>query len=101
MFFELLMLIFFSAAAAAVIHLVCLTAEAVIEQAREWWGSRTTVIVVDPSTSRELERIAAERGSRRHKRFVYNKSRSECRLVESDTISAEVAHRLEIELYVA
>jgi hypothetical protein len=101
MIVELLMMLFLGGAAAAVICLAVLTVSAVVEQARAWWGARTRLVVIDPAASPELARIAAERGSRPHKRFVYNRDRSETRLVESESISGEIAYRSEVELYVA
>jgi hypothetical protein len=101
MFFELLAMLIFGAGAAAVIYLACLTVDAIADQVREWWGSRKTVTVLDPSTSAELARIARENGSKRHKRFVYNRERNEARLVESDSISSDFANRSEVELYVS
>jgi len=101
MLFEILIGLLIGAFVGAVIVLAVITASAVIDCARDWWGSGTDVIVVDPSTSSELERIAAENGSKRHKRFVYNKSTGENKLVESDSISGELAYRSRVELYVA
>lgn len=85
----------------AAIILTIITSSVVIECAKEWWGARTNIVVVDPSTSAELERIAARKGSRRHKRFIYNKSIGESKMVESNSISGEVSYRKRVELYVS
>jgi hypothetical protein len=101
MLFELLMLLFAGGAAAAVIAMIVLSASAVVDQARQWWGSRTSIVVIDPSATAELARIAANNGTKRHKRFVFNKQQNELRLVESDSISSEFINRPAVELYVA
>ena len=72
----------------AAIALAVISISAVIECARELWGSRTNVVVGDPSISSELESVAAQKGTKRHKRFVYHKSTGRSELVESDLISA-------------
>ena len=101
MFYQLMLLLFAGGAAAAIIAMVVLSANTVIEQARQWWGSRTSVFVLDPSVTAELAKIAANKGTKRHRRFVYHKQKNEIRLVESDSISNEFVNRPEVELYVS
>ena len=81
--------------------LAIISIAAIYECVRNWWGSGINVLVVDPSTSAELEKIAASKGTHRHIRFIYNKSTGQRKMVESDSISDELANNKKVKLYVS
>jgi hypothetical protein len=55
-----------------------------------WDDLDDEVLIIAPEASSELEKIAKQKGSKKHKRFVYNKSTKEALLVESNSISNEL-----------
>lgn len=87
-------------AGAAVLAMVILSLDEIKNLARTWWGTGT-IIVVDPAADAELQRIADSKGSKRYKRFVYNKATGDRKLVESNTISPDLAYRSRVEVYVS
>lgn len=86
-------------AGAAVLAMVVLSLDEIKSRARSWWGTGT-IIVVDPAMDEELQRIANSKGSKRYKRFVYNKSTGDRKLVESNSISPDLASRRRVEIQV-
>jgi hypothetical protein len=87
-------------AGAAVLAVIVLSLDEIKDYARSWWGTGT-IVIIDPATDAELERIAASKGSKTYKRFVYNKATGDRKLVESNSISPELAYRSRIEVYVS
>ncbi|MTJ21145.1 hypothetical protein FJR06_07305 [Dolichospermum sp. UHCC 0352] len=84
--FVLLGLLFGAAIALAIITIV-----AVMEIVFEYWNDLDDeVVIVPPEASLELERIAKEKGSKKHKRFVYNPATKEALFIESDSIADEL-----------
>lgn len=86
-------------AGGVVLAIVVLSLQEIKNRARSWWGC-CTIVIVDPATDAELQRIAESKGSKRHKRFVYNKTTGARKLVESNSIAPELAHRSRVEAYV-
>lgn len=83
----------------AALALLVLSLDEIKSRARSWWGSGT-IVVVDPASEAELARIAATKGSKRYRRFVFNKATDECKLVESNSIAPELEHRSRVELQI-
>ena len=84
--FVLLGLLFGAAIALAIITVV-----AIMEIVFEYWNDLDDeVVIVPPEASLELERIAKEKGSKKHKRFVYNPATKEALFIESDSIADEL-----------
>ncbi|MEI6443141.1 MAG: hypothetical protein WCO29_08440 [Nostocales cyanobacterium ELA583] len=84
--FVLLGLLFGAGIALAIITIV-----AVMEIVFEYWNDLDDeVVIVPPEASLELERIAKEKGSKKHKRFVYNPATKEALFIESDSIADEL-----------
>lgn len=76
---------------AAVIGLVIISIVAVMEIIYDYWNDLDNeVVIIAPEASSELEKIAKNKGSKKHKRFVYNPKTNESVLVESNSISDEL-----------
>lgn len=73
----------------AIMALAALSIAAIVEVALEYFET-DQVLVVDPKTTDELERVAKKHGSRAHKRFVYDRGSKKAVLVESDRIAKEM-----------
>lgn len=72
--------------------LAVLSIGAIVDIAIEHMESAKTIEIIDPGTSAELERIAAQKGStKRHQRFVYDRSSRKAALVESNRIADDLA----------
>lgn len=85
MIFELLIFL-------GLMALAVLTIAAIVDVVVEHMADATSIEIIDPSTSDELERIAAQRGStKRHKRFAYDRMSRKAVLVESNRIADELA----------
>jgi hypothetical protein len=75
----------------AAIALVIITIATVMEIIFEYWNDiDDEVVMVAPEASPELEKIAKEKGSKKHKRFVYNPATKESLFIESDSIADEL-----------
>jgi hypothetical protein len=70
--------------------LAVLTLAAILEVAVDYFPTANQIMIVDPSVSHELERIAAERTTRPHKRFAYDGATKKAVLVESNYIADEL-----------
>ena len=78
---------------AAAIALAIITVAAIMECVFEYWDDiDDEVLIVAPEASAELQKIAREKCSKPHKRFVYNKATKESLLVESNSISDELRY---------
>ena len=79
------------AAIGAAIAVVIITVVAVMETVFEYWNDLDDeVVIVAAEATPELERIAKQKGSKKHKRFVYNPATKESLLIESDSIEDEL-----------
>jgi hypothetical protein len=85
MIFEMLFII-------GLMALAVLTVAAIIDVVLEHMEEATSIEIIDPAISEELERIAAEKGStKRHKRFAYDRTSRKAVLVESNRVADELA----------
>lgn len=76
---------------AAAIALAIISVAAVMECIFEYWDEvDDEVLIVAPEASAELQKIAREKTSKPHKRFVYNPKTKDAVLVESNSISNEL-----------
>jgi hypothetical protein len=76
---------------AAAVALAIISIVAVMEIISDYWDDLDDeVIIIAPEASSELEKIARQKGSKKHKRFVYNPSTKEALLVESNSISDQL-----------
>ena len=78
--------------------LVILTVTAIIEVAVEYIQDAETIVIVDPATSHELERIAAQKSSKPHKRFAFDRQSGKAVLVASNKIADELKDEDVIEV---
>lgn len=67
-----------------------LTIAAIVETVLDYMPEANVVEIFDPKVSKELERIAAEKGSKAHKRFGYDRNTKKAVLVESNNIADEL-----------
>lgn len=74
----------------AVLFIALLTITAIIETALEYLTEADEIVIVDPKTSKELERIAAKKGSKPHKRFAYDRKNKKGILLESNRMADEL-----------
>lgn len=74
----------------AVLYIALLTVAAIIGSALEYLDEADDILIVDPKASKELERIAAKKGSKPHKRFAYDRKSKKAVLVESNRIADEL-----------
>jgi hypothetical protein len=82
--------IFIGLVVASLLFLALLTLAAILEVAVDYFPTANQIMIVDPSVSQELERIAAERTTRPHKRFAYDRATRKAVLVESNHIADEL-----------
>jgi hypothetical protein len=76
---------------AAAVALAIISIATVMEIISDYWDDLDDeVLIIAPEASSELEKIAKQKGSKKQKRFVYNKSTKEALLVESNSISNEL-----------
>ncbi|BAG03367.1 MULTISPECIES: hypothetical protein [Microcystis] len=76
---------------AAAVALAIISIATVMEIISDYWDDLDDeVLIIAPEASSELEKIAKQKGSKKHKRFVYNTSTKEALLVESNSISNEL-----------
>lgn len=75
---------------AAAVALAIITIVAISELISEYWNDLDEALIVAPEASKELEKIARQKGSKKHKRFAYNKDTKEAVLVESNRIDDEL-----------
>jgi hypothetical protein len=85
----------------AVVALISLTLNAVIETATEYFIGSRNVVIVDPATSAELERVAAQRGTQRYKRFVYDRSTKQAIMVQSNQLGDDLKNADVIDVNLA
>ncbi|MBE9263642.1 hypothetical protein IQ224_16230 [Microcystis sp. LEGE 00066] len=75
----------------AAIALAMISIAAVMEVIYKYWDDLDDeVLIIDPKASSELAKIAKQKGSKKHKRFVYNPVTREALLVESNSISNQL-----------
>lgn len=78
---------------AAAIALAIISVVAVMECISEYWDEiEDEVLIVAPEASAELQKIAREKASKSHKRFVYNPATKDAVLIESNSISDEIRY---------
>ena len=70
--------------------LAMLSVAAIVDVVQEHMSSADSIDIVDPQVSAELERIATQRGSKKHKRFAYDRVSKKAVLVESNRIADEL-----------
>jgi hypothetical protein len=75
---------------AGLFFLAMLTVSAIVEAALECLPNADVIDIVDPQASRELQRIAAQKSSKPHKRFAYDRQSRKAVLVESNKIADEL-----------
>jgi len=76
---------------AAAVALAIISIVAVMEIISDYWDDLDDeVLIIAPEASSELEKIAKQKGSKKHKRFAYNPSTKEALLVESNSISDQL-----------
>jgi hypothetical protein len=75
---------------AAALFLAILTVSAIVEAVVDYFPNADTIQIVDPSASRELERIAAQKGSKQHKRFAFDRKTKKTVMVEGNKIAPEL-----------
>jgi hypothetical protein len=75
---------------AGLLFLAILSVAAIVEAVLDYFPTAHDLTILDPSVSRELERIAADKGSKPHKRFAYDRSTKKAVLVESNRIADEL-----------
>lgn len=73
----------------AILALAALSIAAVVEVALEYFET-DQVLVIDPKTTDELERVARKHGNQAHKRFVYDRETKQAVLVQSNRIAKEM-----------
>jgi hypothetical protein len=79
-----------AAVAIAVIALICITVVAVIQSVIQYFEDADELLILDPSTSNELEKVAKEYTSKKHVKYIYNRVSNIAVLVESDSIDYDL-----------
>lgn len=75
----------------AAIALAMISIAAVMEVIYKYWDDLDhEALIIAPEAASELQKIANQKGSKKHKRFVYNPVTREALLVESNSISNQL-----------